>query len=937
MRPSAHPPAHLGERGLGGFDGGLLPEPYDSFMRSHLRYYGYFQGEPWLQGRGTPQCPPGPSGLQHCSPQGQKIRGQKTPAAPGAPSEQHPDSSGLWGPGQELSRVHPNPPAAPPSLAGGLDPAPRQRTPASLARHLGSPGEPRGLFALPSARGPPPAPRWPIECEVIKETMEHIEWVPPEPEPFCQPMGPEQAPAPLSEELGTVVYHLHPAPRGSCFTRARVGGAPGPLSSPAAPLEGPQDTTLLFESRFESGNLQKAVKVGPYEYVLTLRPDLYTAKHTQWFYFRIQNTRREPLYRFTITNLAKPKSLYGEGMRPLLYSQQDAQSCGVGWRRVGTNIHYYQGGGGGEEPAAFCLSWTTRFPHDGDTCFFAHSYPYTYSDLQRYLQALAGDPARSRYCEVRALCRSLAGNTIYLLTITSPAGVAATKRVVVLSARVHPGESGGSWAMRGFLDFLLSTHPDARLLRQLFVFKVVPMLNPDGVVVGNSRCSLAGRDPNRAYGTALRSSFPGVWHLRAMVERMLAEREVVLYCDFHGHSRKNNIFMYGCDGGQAGLRLHQRIFPLMLSKNAPDKFSFPSCKFKVQKSKAGTGRVVMWRMGVSNSYTLEAAFGGSTLGGRNSHFTVEDLKALGYHLCDTLLDFCDPDPAKFQQCLVEVDALLRQRLGREPGSGGSWSDISPSELESSTSGSDSSVSDGPPAPICGPAQPVSPWVPPLLGQKGRSSREVRGVRGADTLAPFCHPAQLEQWRRKRLRSRRVRNTLRQTNTPCKSRARVPVSLGPPARSTLSQRGQSCRDTCLQCCPSRYNPSSVTLKPPVPGTPRGSSAAGEKPGAGSGVTFPCAAREGDGHHTTMVVSQPDSGTSAASRCRPLLSTHHPHVTGASSQDTAPGAEMGLLQQQRKQKGGQAAAARGHKARPPLTGPGRAWPSATAARCCACARD
>ncbi|KAF1552080.1 Cytosolic carboxypeptidase 2, partial [Eudyptula minor] len=497
-------------------------------------------------------------------------------------------------------------------------------------------------------------------------------------------------------------------PPGSCFTRSRVGGAPGPLSSPAAPLEGPQDTTLLFESRFESGNLQKAVKVGPFEYVLTLRPDLYTTKHTQWFYFRVQNTRRDPLYRFTIANLAKPKSLYGEGMRPLLYSQRDAQSRGIGWRRVGADVRYYQGGSG-EEPAAFRLSWTARFPHDGDTCFFAHSYPYTYSDLQRYLRALAGDPVRSRYCAVRALCRSLAGNTVYLLTITSPTAAAA-KRAVVLSARAHPGESGGSWAMRGFLDFLLSAHADARLLRRLFVFKVVPMLNPDGVVVGNSRCSLAGRDPNRAYGTALRGSFPGVWHLRATVERVLAEREVVLYCDFHRHSRKNNVFMYGCDGGGAGAgpRLRQRVFPLMLSKNAPEKFSFPSCKFKVQKSKAGTGRVVMWRMGVSNSYTMEVAFGGSTLGGRSSHFTVEDLKSLGYHLCDTLLDFCDPHPAKvgqqprreprhpgwsrgrgdagavpqFQQCLSEVDVLLRQRLGRELGSGSSWSDVSPSELES---------------------------------------------------------------------------------------------------------------------------------------------------------------------------------------------------------------------------------------------------------------
>uniref|UniRef100_A0A8C9N4F8 AGBL carboxypeptidase 2 n=1 Tax=Serinus canaria TaxID=9135 RepID=A0A8C9N4F8_SERCA len=194
---------------------------------------------------------------------------------------------------------------------------------------------------------------------------------------------------------------------------------------------------------------------------------------------------------------------------------------------------------------------------------------------------------------------TLAGNTVPLLTITGP-GSTAGKRVVVVSARV-----GSSWAMRGFLDFLLSPHKDAQLLRRLFIFEVVPMLNPDGVVVGNSRCSLVGRDPNRAYGKALPSSFPGVWHLR-----------VVLYCDFHGHSRKNNVFMYGCDAGRNGTRtrLRQRVFPLMLSKNAPDKFSFSSCKYQVQKSKEGTGRVSMWRLGVSHSYTLEMAFSGSTLG-----------------------------------------------------------------------------------------------------------------------------------------------------------------------------------------------------------------------------------------------------------------------------------------------------------------------------------
>ena len=37
------------------------------------------------------------------------------------------------------------------------------------------------------------------------------------------------------------------------------------------------------------------------------------------------------------------------------------------------------------------------------------------------------------------------------------------------------------------------------------------------------------------------------------------------------------------------------------------QFSFESCKFKIQKSKEGTGRVVMWNMGILNSYTMEVS------------------------------------------------------------------------------------------------------------------------------------------------------------------------------------------------------------------------------------------------------------------------------------------------------------------------------------------
>lgn len=56
---------------------------------------------------------------------------------------------------------------------------------------------------------------------------------------------------------------------------------------------------------------------------------------------------------------------------------------------------------------------------------------------------------------------------------------------VFLTARVHSGESNSSWVLRGLVDRLLrADDPVMVRLRQRFVFKIVPMLNPDGVVCG---------------------------------------------------------------------------------------------------------------------------------------------------------------------------------------------------------------------------------------------------------------------------------------------------------------------------------------------------------------------------------------------------------------------------------------------------------------------
>ncbi|XP_017743200.1 PREDICTED: cytosolic carboxypeptidase 3 isoform X9 [Rhinopithecus bieti] len=185
-------------------------------------------------------------------------------------------------------------------------------------------------------------------------------------------------------------------------------------------------------------------------------------------------------------------------------------------------------------------------------------------------------------------------------------------------------------------------------------------------------------------------------NLQKVVKVLMEKREVILYCDLHGHSRKENIFMYGCDGSDRSktLYLQQRIFPLMLSKNCPDKFSFSACKFNVQKSKEGTGRVVMWKMGIRNSFTMEATFCGSTLGNkRGTHFSTKDLESMGYHFCDSLLDYCDPDRTKYYRCLKELEEMERHITLEKVFEDSDTPVIDITlDLESSSRGSDSSES-----------------------------------------------------------------------------------------------------------------------------------------------------------------------------------------------------------------------------------------------------
>ncbi|NXN97342.1 CBPC5 protein, partial [Rhinopomastus cyanomelas] len=208
----------------------------------------------------------------------------------------------------------------------------------------------------------------------------------------------------------------------------------------------------------------------------------------------------------------------------------------------------------------FVLSFVHRFlEHRGATTYFAFCYPFSYTELQEMLARLDGrfqdcrhlspsSPLDSVYYHRELLCHSLDKLRVDLLTVTSCHGMLdkreprldklfpdtstprprrfAGKRVFFLSSRVHPGETPSSFVFNGFLDFILREEdPRAQMLRRMFVFKLIPMLNPDGVVRGHYRTDSRGVNLNRQYLNPDAELHPAVFGAKA----------VLLY--HHVHSR----------------------------------------------------------------------------------------------------------------------------------------------------------------------------------------------------------------------------------------------------------------------------------------------------------------------------------------------------------------------------------------------------------------
>jgi hypothetical protein len=305
------------------------------------------------------------------------------------------------------------------------------------------------------------------------------------------------------------------------------------------------------------------------EYLLLLQKDINTSRCTQWFFFRVHNGKLRGRVRFHILNLLKNYSSFESGMK----ISQCRESSGYCWARGGEDITYLRNNVKlHQDKTYYTLSFSFLFDREDDVTYFAHSPPYTFSMMDRHLLNISNNPHLNSLVKRKTLTESPGGNYIDMLTITN-FKLGRPKKVVFITSRVHPGETPASFVCEGVINYLVSNTEDAKRLRDNFIFKIVPMLNPDGVINGNYRCSLSGYDLNRVWHYDNKQSSPEIYYTKRAI---LDQEKCFMFIDLHAHSKKKGVFMYGCQNRASPFI--SRHIPYLFWKEIPS-FNYYQCNF----------------------------------------------------------------------------------------------------------------------------------------------------------------------------------------------------------------------------------------------------------------------------------------------------------------------------------------------------------------------
>lgn len=159
------------------------------------------------------------------------------------------------------------------------------------------------------------------------------------------------------------------------------------------------------------------------------------------------------------------------------------------------------------------------------------------------------------------------------------------KPIIFITARVHPGETPASFLMNGIIKFLLDkTNIFSKILRKFFVFKIVPIINVDGVYRGYYRYDTNSFNMNRHYINPNPKILSEIYAIKRIFLFYNQEKKVKYYFDLHGHVSSRGLFLYA-NSLDFLSHCENYLFPKIYEINCK-YFSLDNCVFSEKSMKS---------------------------------------------------------------------------------------------------------------------------------------------------------------------------------------------------------------------------------------------------------------------------------------------------------------------------------------------------------------
>jgi hypothetical protein len=242
---------------------------------------------------------------------------------------------------------------------------------------------------------------------------------------------------------------------------------------------------IIVSSGFDSGSIDTLWESNPN--FLTGWPVHWKQKSSSddqyyWFYFKLNNVAGKDIT-IKLDSLAGiyrggPHLIYTKGTRPVYsYDQKN-------WGRI-TDVYY--------DSKFHSLTFRNRFTED--SVWIAYAHPFSYGQGLALIDSIAAKP----FLTIETLGTTPQGRNINLLTVTDTAIPDTEKKVVFITTLQHAGEYCGGYVVSGLLNFLLSDDENAAMARKTTIYKIIPMMNPDGIFHGITRFNSNYEDLNQEW------------------------------------------------------------------------------------------------------------------------------------------------------------------------------------------------------------------------------------------------------------------------------------------------------------------------------------------------------------------------------------------------------------------------------------------------------